>query len=170
MPTEDKLCGPLTNKSARVRQFHTRSRTGCSNCRNRRKRCDELRPQWYGSDPFQSLTIVSGGTRLITNWSCIYSSSCVKGDRVCVYAPVKIPLRERRAQQKDVQPWDQTPWEVASTSRDMVSASRVTIPLRLSFLNRDTAFNKLGVAMPLRSHELFQYCERVRPCICLLSY
>ncbi|KAM0216990.1 hypothetical protein ACHAQD_007709 [Fusarium lateritium] len=130
MPTEDKACDSLTNKSARVRQFHTRSRTGCSNCRNRRKRCDELRPQ---------------------------CSSCVKGDRACVYAPVKIPLRERRAQQKDVQPWDQTPWEVASTSREMVSASRVTIPLRLSFLNRDTAFNKLGVSMPLRSHELFQY-------------
>ncbi|SPJ77966.1 uncharacterized protein FTOL_06374 [Fusarium torulosum] len=84
-------------------------------------------------------------------------SSCVKGDRVCVYAPVKIPLRERRAQQKDVQPWDQTPWEVASASREMASANRVTIPLRLSFLNRDTGFNKLGVAMPLRSHELFQY-------------
>ncbi|KAF5678701.1 sterol regulatory element-binding ECM22 [Fusarium heterosporum] len=133
MPQQDEACESLTNKekASRVRQFHTRSRTGCSNCRNRRKRCDEQRPQ---------------------------CSSCVKGDRVCVYAPVKIPLRERRAQQKDVQPWDQTPWEVGATSRELVSASRVTtIPLRLSFLNRDTGFNKMGINMPLRSHELFQY-------------
>lgn len=166
MPTEDKPCESLTNKSARVRQFHTRSRTGCSNCRNRRKRCDELRPQWYSNDSVQPLTI--GGRKLITNGTCMYSSSCVKGDRVCVYAPVKIPLRERRAQQKDVQPWDQTPWEVASASREMASANRVTIPLRLSFLNRDTGFNKLGVAMPLRSHELFQYCECFSPCMCLI--
>ncbi|KAF4988237.1 hypothetical protein FGRMN_9889 [Fusarium graminum] len=133
MPQQDKACESLTNKekASRVRQFHTRSRTGCSNCRNRRKRCDEQRPQ---------------------------CSSCVKGDRVCVYAPVKIPLRERRAQQKDVQPWDQTPWEVGATSRELVSANRVTtVPLRLSFLNRDTGFNKMGINMPLRSHELFQY-------------
>jgi hypothetical protein len=46
MPEEEILCDTLTNKSARVRQFHTRSKTGCSSCRTRRKRCDEQRPEW----------------------------------------------------------------------------------------------------------------------------
>ncbi|KAF4451281.1 Sterol regulatory element-binding protein ECM22 [Fusarium austroafricanum] len=122
----------MPDTDARVRQFHTRSRTGCSNCRTRRKRCDEQRPQCY---------------------------NCVKGQRTCTYAPVKIPLRERRAQQKEAQPWEQTPWQVAKTEEEkqMVCMRKTTVPLRLSRLNQDVAFNKLAIAMPLRSHELFQY-------------
>ncbi|KAM0350991.1 hypothetical protein ACHAPU_002769 [Fusarium lateritium] len=161
MPQQDEACESLTNreKASRVRQFHTRSRTGCSNCRNRRKRCDEQRPQWYDYHGSLSASASASFAGLITKHLGPSSSSCVKGDRVCVYAPVKIPLRERRAQQKDVQPWDQTPWEVGAASRELVAANRVTtIPLRLSFLNRDTGFNKMGIGMPLRSHELFQYC------------
>ncbi|QGI71158.1 uncharacterized protein FFB20_00761 [Fusarium fujikuroi] len=122
---------------SRVRQFHTRSRTGCSNCRTRRKRCDEQRPQWYG-DP---------------------ESLAPTGQRTCVYAPPKIPLRERRAQQKEARPWDQTPWEIEQPSKpkEMTCLRKTNVPPRLSRLNHDTGFNRLAVAMPLKSHELFQY-------------
>ncbi|KAF4345178.1 sterol regulatory element-binding ECM22 [Fusarium beomiforme] len=90
-------------------------------------------------------------------WPPLYN--CVKGQRTCIYAPPKIPLRERRAQQKEVQPWEQTPWEVTVEQRpkEIVCTKKTTVPLRLSCLNHDTGFNKLAVAMPLRSHELFQY-------------
>ncbi|CVL03620.1 uncharacterized protein FMAN_15094 [Fusarium mangiferae] len=117
---------------SRVRQFHTRSRTGCSNCRTRRKRCDEQRPQCH---------------------------NCVKGQRTCVYAPPKIPLRERRAQQKEARPWDQTPWEIEQQPKpkDIAFLKKPNVPPRLSRLNHDTGFNRLAVAMPLKSHELFQY-------------
>ncbi|PCD23300.1 hypothetical protein AU210_014823 [Fusarium oxysporum f. sp. radicis-cucumerinum] len=115
---------------SRVRQFHTRSRTGCSNCRTRRKRCDEQRPQCY---------------------------NCVRGQRTCVYAPPKIPLRERRAQQKEARPWDQMPWELEQTPKEIACLKKTNVPPRLSCLNHDTGFNKLAVAMPLKSHELFQY-------------
>ncbi|KAF5545948.1 sterol regulatory element-binding ECM22 [Fusarium mexicanum] len=79
------------------------------------------------------------------------------GRRTCVYAPPKIPLRERRAQQKEARPWDQTPWELEQTPKEMVYLKKTTVPPRLSYLSHDTGFNKLAVAMPLKSHELFQY-------------
>ncbi|EWZ83146.1 hypothetical protein FOWG_13078 [Fusarium oxysporum f. sp. lycopersici MN25] len=125
---KEKSTTPETD--SRVRQFHTRSRTGCSNCRTRRKRCDEQRPQCY---------------------------NCVRGQRTCVYAPPKIPLRERRAQQKEARPWDQMPWELEQTPKEIACLKKTNIPPRLSCLNHDTGFNKLAVAMPLKSHELFQY-------------
>ncbi|KAF5560113.1 sterol regulatory element-binding ECM22 [Fusarium napiforme] len=81
------------------------------------------------------------------------------GQRTCVYAPPKIPLRERRAQQKEARPWDQTPWEIEqpAKTKEMACLRKTNVPPRLSCLNHDTGFNKLAVAMPLRSHELFQY-------------
>ncbi|EWG51692.1 hypothetical protein FVEG_10594 [Fusarium verticillioides 7600] len=130
--TSEKENSATPESDSRVRQFHTRSRTGCSNCRTRRKRCDEQRPQCH---------------------------NCVKGQRTCVYAPPKIPLRERRAQQKEARPWDQTPWEIEqpAKTKEMTCSKKTNVPPRLSCLNHDTGFNKLAVAMPLRSHELFQY-------------
>jgi hypothetical protein len=140
---------------SRVRQFHTRSRTGCSNCRTRRKRCDEQRPQWYG-DPESLAPTVSWDPLLI--WGH-HSYNCVRGQRTCVYAPPKIPLRERRAQQKEARPWDQMPWELEQTPKEIACLKKTNVPPRLSCLNYDTGFNKLAVAMPLKSHELFQYCQ-----------
>ncbi|KAF5575812.1 sterol regulatory element-binding ECM22 [Fusarium pseudocircinatum] len=81
------------------------------------------------------------------------------GQRTCVYAPPKIPLRERRAQQKEARPWDQTPWEIEQPAkpREITCLKKTNVPPRLSCLNHDTGFNRLAVAMPLKSHELFQY-------------
>ncbi|KAI1033795.1 hypothetical protein LB503_011015 [Fusarium chuoi] len=138
MSSSSEKENPTTPETdSRVRQFHTRSRTGCSNCRTRRKRCDEQRPQWYG-DP---------------------ESLAPTGQRTCVYAPPKIPLRERRAQQKEARPWDQTPWEIEQQPKpkEMTCLRKTNVPPRLSRLNHDTGFNRLAVAMPLKSHELFQY-------------
>ncbi|KAF5563935.1 sterol regulatory element-binding ECM22 [Fusarium phyllophilum] len=81
------------------------------------------------------------------------------GQRTCVYAPPKIPLRERRAQLKEARPWDQTPWEIEQPpkTKEMACLKKTNVPPRLSRLNHDTGFNKVAVAMPLKSHELFQY-------------
>ncbi|KAF4943184.1 hypothetical protein FGADI_13573, partial [Fusarium gaditjirri] len=95
------------------------------------------------------------GTAILNPWPPLYN--CVKGQRTCVYAPPKIPLRERRAQQKEARPWDQTPWELEKTPKEMACSNKTNLPPRLSRLSNDTGFNKLAVAMPLRSHELFQY-------------
>ncbi|TXC03992.1 hypothetical protein FocTR4_00002105 [Fusarium oxysporum f. sp. cubense] len=76
----------------RQRRAHTRSRTGCSECRSRRVRCGEQRP------------------------TC---ENCVNSRRTCEYPPVKIPLRERRALEKAgaTQPWEHVPWEAPSSSK-----------------------------------------------------
>ncbi|CVL02652.1 uncharacterized protein FMAN_00155 [Fusarium mangiferae] len=76
----------------RQRRAHTRSRTGCSECRSRRVRCGEQRP------------------------TC---ENCVNSKRTCEYPPVKIPLRERRALEKAgaTQPWEHVPWEAPSSSK-----------------------------------------------------
>ncbi|KAF5642408.1 sterol regulatory element-binding ECM22 [Fusarium tjaetaba] len=59
------------------------------------------------------------------------------GQRTCVYAPPKIPLRERRAQQKEARPWDQTPWEIEqpAKTKEMACLKKTTVPPRLSCLN-----------------------------------
>ncbi|KAG8352713.1 hypothetical protein FVEN_g9401 [Fusarium venenatum] len=133
MPEEERPCKTLTK--ARVRQFHTRSKTGCSSCRTRRKRCDEQRPE---------------------------CNNCINLGRVCSYEGIKIPLRERRAQQKEVHPWEQTPWQIERPSQQL-SVKRTPIPTQLRFMNHDREYNKLACEMPLKSHELFQYlfgCEQ----------
>ncbi|CEI61507.1 unnamed protein product [Fusarium venenatum] len=127
MPEEERPCKTLTK--ARVRQFHTRSKTGCSSCRTRRKRCDEQRPE---------------------------CNNCINLGRVCSYEGIKIPLRERRAQQKEVHPWEQTPWQIERPSQQL-SVKRTPIPTQLRFMNHDREYNKLACEMPLKSHELFQY-------------
>ncbi|KAK6714771.1 hypothetical protein SNK04_005703 [Fusarium graminearum] len=129
MAEDERLGDTLTNKSARVRQFHTRSKTGCASCRSRRKRCDEQKPQ---------------------------CNNCINLGRVCSYSPIKIPLRERRAQQKEVQPWEQTPWHIEQPSQQL-SVKRTPIPTPLRFMNQDREYNRLACEMPLKSHELFQY-------------
>ncbi|CEI65566.1 unnamed protein product [Fusarium venenatum] len=128
-----------TNKP-RQRRAHTRSRTGCSECRNRRVRCDEQKPQ---------------------------CKNCINSQRICEYPPVKIPLRERRALEKaagDVQPWQATtPWEHTprETSR---YAKRPEVPNSQSLVAQlalSTSVVNMGcssIHMPLRSQELFHYC------------
>ncbi|XEU99268.1 hypothetical protein FSHL1_004555 [Fusarium sambucinum] len=126
-----------TNKP-RLRRAHTRSRTGCSECRNRRVRCDEQKPQ---------------------------CQNCIKSQRTCEYPPVKIPLRERRALEKagNVQPWQATtPWEHTprETSRyakrpEVSNSQSLVAQLALS-----TSVVNMGcssINMPLRSQELFHY-------------
>ncbi|KAG7406482.1 hypothetical protein Forpe1208_v014256 [Fusarium oxysporum f. sp. rapae] len=68
-----------------------------------------------------------------------------------------VTIVERRAQQKEARPWDQMPWELEQTPKEMACLKKTNVPPRLSCLNQDTGFNKLAVAMPLKSHELFQY-------------
>ncbi|CAG7563448.1 unnamed protein product [Fusarium equiseti] len=131
MTEDEDLCDRLNNKPSRVRRYHTRSRTGCSSCRSRRKRCDEQRPK---------------------------CGSCVSSGRVCSYEPVQLPLRERRAQQKEVQPWDQKPsWQVGKPSQQITSLKRTPIHAPFSHMNHEGAYNRLACEMPLRSHELFHY-------------
>ncbi|KAL6917168.1 hypothetical protein FSST1_008663 [Fusarium sambucinum] len=133
MAEQEKPCNTLTK--VRVRQFHTRSKTGCSSCRTRRKRCDEQRPE---------------------------CNNCINLGRVCSYEGIRIPLRERRAQQKEVHPWEQTPWQIEQPSQQL-SVKRTPIPTQLRFMNHDREYNKLACEMPLKSHELFQYlfgCEQ----------
>ncbi|KAM5379693.1 hypothetical protein ACJA88_005121 [Fusarium oxysporum] len=91
------MAGHATNETkgkgkVRQRRAHTRSRTGCSECRSRRVRCGEQRP------------------------TC---ENCVNSRRTCEYPPVKIPLRERRALEKAgaTQPWEHVPWEAPSSSK-----------------------------------------------------
>uniref|UniRef100_A0A4E9EDS1 Uncharacterized protein n=1 Tax=Gibberella zeae TaxID=5518 RepID=A0A4E9EDS1_GIBZA len=83
-------------------------------------------------------------------------NNCINLGRVCSYSPIKIPLRERRAQQKEVQPWEQTPWHIEQPSQQL-SVKRTPIPTPLRFMNQDREYNRLACEMPLKSHELFQY-------------
>ncbi|KAL3595493.1 hypothetical protein FPOAC2_09829 [Fusarium poae] len=69
--------------SSASRKSHARSRTGCSQCKNRRVRCDEQRPV------------------------CL---NCDTSGLSCNYAAPSMPLRERR---KSYLPGEQQPWAVA---------------------------------------------------------
>ncbi|GKU07190.1 transcription factor [Fusarium langsethiae] len=89
--------------------------------------------------------------------------------RPCVYPPVKIPLRERRALEKaagDVQPWQATiPWEHTprGTSRH---AKRLELPnsqslvAQLALSSSKVNLGCSSIDMPLRSQELFHYFYR----------
>ncbi|KAG8672131.1 hypothetical protein FPOAC1_005392 [Fusarium poae] len=83
-------------------------------------------------------------------------NNCINLGRVCSYGPLKLPLRERRAQQKEVHPWEQAPWQIEQPSQQL-SVKRTPIPTQLPFMNHDREYNKLACEMPLKSHELFQY-------------
>ncbi|KAG8675856.1 hypothetical protein FPOAC1_001851 [Fusarium poae] len=127
-----------TNKP-RQRRTHTRSRSGCSECRNRRVRCDEQKPQ---------------------------CQNCINSQRTCEYPPVKIPLRERRALERaaeNVQPWQATtPW-VHTPRETSRYAKRPEVPNSQSLVAQlalSTSVMNMGcssINMPLRSQELFHY-------------
>uniref|UniRef100_A0A4E9EDD2 Zn(2)-C6 fungal-type domain-containing protein n=1 Tax=Gibberella zeae TaxID=5518 RepID=A0A4E9EDD2_GIBZA len=136
---EESTASKTTNSKTRHRRAHTRSRLGCSECRNRRVKCDEQRPQ---------------------------CQNCINSKRTCEYPPVKIPLRERRALERaagDVQPWQATvTWE--NTPRgNSKCAKQPELPNSKSLLGQlvlsSSAVNVgcSSINMPLRSQELFHY-------------
>ncbi|KAF5532130.1 hypothetical protein FMEXI_12608 [Fusarium mexicanum] len=112
----------------RQRRAHTRSRTGCSECRSRRVRCGEERP------------------------------TC---KRTCEYPPVKIPLRERRALEKagTTQPWEHVPWEAPSSSKGPEVPNTQALVRQLILSSSATTLDCVAIDMPLKSHELFNYCR-----------
>ncbi|EXM28876.1 hypothetical protein FOTG_05150 [Fusarium oxysporum f. sp. vasinfectum 25433] len=121
----------------RQRRAHTRSRTGCSECRSRRVRCGEQRP------------------------TC---ENCVNSRRTCEYPPVKIPLRERRALEKAgaTQPWEHVPWEAPSSSKGPEVPNTQALVRQLILSSSATTLDCVAIDMPLKSHELFNYCRLVR--------
>ncbi|KAF5963363.1 hypothetical protein FCOIX_13876 [Fusarium coicis] len=116
----------------RQRRAHTRSRTGCSECRSRRVRCGEQRP------------------------TC---ENCVNSKRTCEYPPVKIPLRERRALEKAgaTQPWEHVPWEAPSSSKGPEVPNTKALVHQLILSGSGTTLDCMAIDMPLKSHELFNY-------------
>ncbi|KAH7217827.1 hypothetical protein DER44DRAFT_835135 [Fusarium oxysporum] len=116
----------------RQRRAHTRSRTGCSECRSRRVRCGEQRP------------------------TC---ENCVNSRRTCEYPPVKIPLRERRALEKAgaTQPWEHVPWEAPSSSKGPEVPNTQALVRQLILSSSATTLDCVAIDMPLKSHELFNY-------------
>ncbi|KAF4490209.1 hypothetical protein FAGAP_11029 [Fusarium agapanthi] len=112
----------------RQRRAHTRSRTGCSECRSRRVRCGEQRP------------------------------TC---KRTCEYPPAKIPLRERRALEKagTTQPWEHVPWEAPSSSKGPEVPNTQALVRQLILSSSATTLDCVAIDMPLKSHELFNYCS-----------
>ncbi|PNP58236.1 hypothetical protein FNYG_15154 [Fusarium nygamai] len=122
----------------RQRRAHTRSRTGCSECRSRRVRCGEQRP------------------------TC---ENCVNSKRTCQYPPVKIPLRERRALEKAgaTQPWEHVPWEAPSSSKGPEVPNTQALVRQLILSGSGTTLDCMAIDMPLKSHELFNYCRFHHP-------
>ncbi|KAJ4031804.1 hypothetical protein NW758_012093 [Fusarium oxysporum] len=122
----------------RQRRAHTRSRTGCSECRSRRVRCGEQRP------------------------TC---ENCVNSRRTCEYPPVKIPLRERRALEKAgaTQPWEHVPWEAPSSSKGPEVPNTQALVRQLILSSSATTLDCVAIDMPLKSHELFNYCRSQHP-------
>ncbi|KAI1029242.1 hypothetical protein LB505_006265 [Fusarium chuoi] len=116
----------------RQRRAHTRSRTGCSECRSRRVRCGEQRP------------------------TC---ENCVNSKRRCEYPPIKIPLRERRALEKagTTQPWEHVPWEAPSSSKGPEVPNTQALVRQLILSSSATTLDCVAIDMPLKSHELFNY-------------
>lgn len=88
------------------------------------------------------------------------SLNCVKSKRVCEYPPAKIPLRERRALERggEAQPWEQSPWDISKGSKRPGVSSSDTLARQLVLSGSTKTFN-VAIDMPLRSQELFHYCE-----------
>lgn len=79
---------------------------------------------------------------------------------MCEYPPAKIPLRERRALERggQAQPWEQSPWDVSKGSKRPGVSSSNTLARQLVLSGSAKTFN-VAIDMPLRSQELFHYCE-----------
>ncbi|CAG9981463.1 unnamed protein product [Clonostachys byssicola] len=134
------MSGEEHEKKPARRQFVTRSRLGCSNCKDRRIRCDEKRPQ---------------------------CSNCVNMAKACSYGPAKVPLRDRRAQLRSS---DQTPWIVQNSSPESwpnvttqvtETRERRSAPWKWIELERMNTFEAFPIVMPLRSKELLYYFRQV---------
>ncbi|KAI9150058.1 Sterol regulatory element-binding protein [Paramyrothecium foliicola] len=138
------------SETGKTRQFHTRSRAGCVVCRQRHVRCDETRP---------------------------FCTNCVTAKRCCEYTPAKIPLRERRAQERQpLQPGEQKPWVCWEMQQDMQLEQRPSSPppstSSIVLLNTSPSptpwqavpgptaadpFNTMVINMQYKSKELFHY-------------
>lgn len=91
----------------------------------------------------------------------IGSENCVNSKRTCEYPPVKIPLRERRALEKAgaTQPWEHVPWEAPSSSKGPEVPNTQALVRQLILSSSATTLDCLAIDMPLKSHELFNYCR-----------
>ncbi|CAG9942499.1 unnamed protein product [Clonostachys rosea f. rosea IK726] len=126
------------------RAIATRSRTGCTNCRKGRIRCDEKKPD---------------------------CTTCLAKKKTCSYSPARLPLRDRRAQ---AFPGEQTPWALPISHPHQIYLSAKKEPnskkkkqpteketmIRRWKLPRSDAvdpFNVLLIKMPFNSKELLHY-------------
>ncbi|KAF5704843.1 hypothetical protein FMUND_12342 [Fusarium mundagurra] len=91
----------------------------------------------------------------------IGSENCVNSKRTCEYPPVKIPLRERRALEKAgaTQPWEHVPWEAPSSSKGPELPNTQALVRQLILSSSATTLDCVAIDMPLKSHELFNYCR-----------
>ncbi|CAG1976576.1 unnamed protein product [Fusarium graminearum] len=130
---EESTASKTTNSKTRHRRAHTRSRLGCSECRNRRVKCDEQRPQCKRTCEYPPVKIPLRERRAL----------------------------ERAA--GDVQPWQATvTWENTPRGNSKC-AKQPELPNSKSLLGQlvlsSSAVNVgcSSINMPLRSQELFHY-------------
>ncbi|KAG8670442.1 hypothetical protein FPOAC1_009856 [Fusarium poae] len=119
-----------TTTQVKKRRLYTRNRTGCSECRSRRVKCDEQRP------------------------NC---QNCIKKQLSCHYLPPRIPLREQRVLDRagEKQPWNSAPWNISQTEKELPKTTSLTHQLIVS--GSANTFNCVAIDMPFRSKELFSY-------------
>ena len=145
----------MNANGARIRRYHTRNRTGCSTCRRRHVRCDEKRPSWYVCDPGSAIIcrVAQQLSNVVDILSWYNSSNCLVGKRACEYPTIEPTLRDRRSDKTSL-PGQQQPWALHEPQGSLVFS--------VSQLTRTTSgdpFDSLAVQMPLKSQELFYYCE-----------
>jgi hypothetical protein len=83
--------------------------------------------------------------------SYLGSQKCLTTQRSCQYAPVTIPLRDRRIVQRNaIPPGQQAPWEFANTSA--IGGVGLTGSTSMD------PFDVFPIKMPFKSQELYHYC------------
>jgi hypothetical protein len=107
------------------------------------------------------------------------SNNCLSAKRPCEYTPAKIPLRERRAQERQpLQPGEQKPWvcweeQSCSSSGMIATVSAPPSPIPWEAMSESTTldpFNTMVINMQYKSKELFNYCEFTLDIINLLHF
>ena len=92
----------------------------------------------------------------------MYSLNCLHKRIVCEYAPPRLFLRDRRAQRKTPQPWQQSvlllpPQTPSSTSECPLPP--VTTSWQVPLGTALDPFDTLAIKMPFKSRELIHYCK-----------
>ncbi|KAH7309831.1 hypothetical protein B0I35DRAFT_440696 [Stachybotrys elegans] len=119
--------GQSIKQTAMPHERQTRSRTGCAACKKRHHKCDEKRP---------------------------ICSNCVKLGRICVYNP-PIPLRDRKKAGKSSVPGQQELWHIEPSAQSRKNAKSMQVDRCLG--TPADPFDALGLAMPLKSLDVFYY-------------